>query len=104
MKNLSFEQALEELEKIVNRLENEELTLEESLRLFEEGVKLARFLREELEKAEKKVEILLKDTQGELKPHPFEVEKRQELIENKGRGDSSLEKKKEEQGEDDIPF
>ncbi|HHF42273.1 MAG: exodeoxyribonuclease VII small subunit [Candidatus Aminicenantes bacterium] len=83
MKNLSFEKALEELEKIVERLEGEELTLEESLRLFEEGVKLARFLREELEKAEKKVEILLKDEEGGLKPQPFDVAKRHEVSESK---------------------
>jgi len=96
MKNLSFEKALDELEKIVERLENEELTLEESLRLFEEGVKLARFLREELEKAEKKVEILLKDEAGELKPQPFDVEKRHELVENK----EEVNKKEDE----DLPF
>jgi exodeoxyribonuclease VII small subunit len=96
MKNLSFEKALEELEKIVERLENEELTLEESLRLFEEGVKLARFLREELEKAEKKVEILLKDEEGELKPQSFDVAKRHELGENK------VVANKEE--DEDIPF
>lgn len=103
MKNLSFEQALENLEKIVDRLENEELTLEESLRLFEEGVKLARFLREELEKAEKKVEILLKDAEGELKPQPFDVAKRQELVENKVVEDKNHGEEKEKE-EDDIPF
>jgi len=70
----SFEKALEDLEKIVEKLEKGGLSLSESLALFEKGVKLARFLREELEKAEKKVEILLKDEEGEVKEKPFDLE------------------------------
>ena len=104
MKQLSFEQALERLEKIVERLENEELTIEESLRLFEEGVKLARFLREELEKAEKKVEILLQDAEGELKPQPFEVGNRQNQT-NNGEVDTLLSTEEETNNNDEeIPF
>jgi len=74
MKELNFEKALEELEKIVAKLEEGGLPLNESLSLFERGVKLARFLREELEKAEKKVEILLKDEKGEMKKEPFQID------------------------------
>lgn len=73
MKNLSFEKALEELESIVTKLEEGGLSLDESLALFEKGVKLARYLREELQKAEKKVEILLKDEKGEMKAGLFEL-------------------------------
>lgn len=73
MKNLSFEKALEELESIVTKLEEGGLSLDESLALFEKGVKLARYLREELQKAEKKVEILLKDEKGEMKAELFEL-------------------------------
>lgn len=71
MANLSFEKALEELEKIVAKLEEGGLSLDESLSLFEKGVKLARYLREELQKAGKKVEILLKDEKGEMKEEPY---------------------------------
>lgn len=74
MSELSFEKALEELERIVEKLEKGGLSLNESLSLFEKGIKLARFLREELEKAEKKVEILLKDEKGEVKEEPFKLE------------------------------
>jgi exodeoxyribonuclease VII small subunit len=74
MTALNFEKALADLEAIVEKLEKGGLSLNESLALFEKGVKLARFLREELGKAEKKVEILLKDEKGGLKAEPFSVE------------------------------
>lgn len=78
MSELNFEKALEELEQIVEKLEKGGLSLKESLTLFEKGVKLARFLREELEKAEKKVGILLKDEKGEMKEEPFKLEGKEE--------------------------
>ncbi len=74
MTTLSFEKALAELEKIVEKLEKGDLALNESLGLFEKGVKLARYLREELEKAEKKIEMLLKDEKGKVKEKPFKLE------------------------------
>jgi exodeoxyribonuclease VII small subunit len=74
MSEKSFEKALTDLEGIVDKLEKEGLALNESLALFEEGVKLARFLREELGKAEKKIDILLKDEKGEIKEEPFELD------------------------------
>ncbi len=80
MSELSFEKALEELEQIVEKLEKGGLSLNESLSLFEKGVKLARFLRKELEKAEKRVEILLKDEKGELKKEPFRLEGEEEVV------------------------
>lgn len=73
MSALTFEKALAELENIVSQMEKGGLSLSESLSLFERGVKLARFLREELEKAEKKVEILLKNEKGELRAAPFDL-------------------------------
>ena len=60
-----FEQALEALEKIVERLEKGELTLEESLKLYEEGIRLSRLCHGKLEEAEGKIEMLLKDAKGE---------------------------------------
>jgi exodeoxyribonuclease VII small subunit len=74
MTALSFEKALADLEQIVDKLEKGGLSLSESLALFEKGVKLARFLREELSKAEKKVEILLKDEKGETKKEAFDLD------------------------------
>jgi len=60
-----FEQALEALEKIVERLEKGELTLEESLTLYEEGIRLSRLCHGKLEEAEGKIEMLIKDAKGE---------------------------------------
>ena len=70
-KDLNFEKALADLEQTVDKLEKGGLSLNESLGLFEKGVKLARFLREELDRAEKKVEILLKDEKGDVRREPF---------------------------------
>ena len=71
---LTFEKALAELEQIVAKLEKGGISLNESLALFEKGVKMSRFLRGELDKAERKVEILLKDEQGKLRTEEFEPE------------------------------
>jgi exodeoxyribonuclease VII small subunit len=74
MSEMSFEKALIELEGIVEKLEKGGLALNESLGLFEKGVKLAKYLRTELEKAEKKIDILFKDENGKVKEKPFELE------------------------------
>lgn len=67
-----FEKNLKRLEAIVERMEGEELDLEQSLKLFEEGVALAEKCSKRLDEAEKKVTMLLKDKQGELIQEPFE--------------------------------
>jgi exodeoxyribonuclease VII small subunit len=72
--NLTFEKALADLEETVAKLEKGGISLNESLALFEKGVKMSRFLRAELDKAERKVEILLKDEKGQLKAEEFEAE------------------------------
>ena len=61
----TFESALKQLEEIVQRLEKGELPLEESLRLYEEGIRLSRFCHAKLEEAEGKIEQLMKDSRGE---------------------------------------
>ena len=73
MTNPTFEKALADLEQIVAKLEKGGISLNESLALFEKGVKMARFLRGELDKAERKVEILLKDDKGNLKAEDFDA-------------------------------
>ena len=67
-----FEKAFQSLEKIVQRLEGEELPLDESLQLFEEGIKLSRFCHQRLEEVEKKIEIILADAKGQPVTEPFE--------------------------------
>jgi exodeoxyribonuclease VII small subunit len=61
-----FETSLTELEAIVAKLEGGDLPLEESLDLFEKGIKLSRECRERLAKAERRIEILIKDADGSL--------------------------------------
>ena len=61
-----FEQALDELEKVVERLESGELSLEASLAAFEEGVKLVNLCNQKLNEVEKKIELLVKDKEGKL--------------------------------------
>lgn len=68
----SFEESLKQLESIVGRLERGDLPLEESLRLFEEGIQLSNACKTELESAEGKVQMLLKQKDGTRKPTPFE--------------------------------
>jgi exodeoxyribonuclease VII small subunit len=74
MAEKKFEAALARLEEIVRSLESGELGLEQSLKLFEEGVKLARVCNARLEEAERKVEVLLKDKNGKVIAKPFEEE------------------------------
>ena len=61
----TFEQALLQLEQIVQKLEKGELPLEESLALYEDGIRLSRLCHGKLEEAEGKIEMLLKDARGE---------------------------------------
>jgi exodeoxyribonuclease VII small subunit len=72
----SFEAGLKELEGIVKQLESGEAKLEESLVLFERGVKLSRYCSQKLEEAEKKIDMLVKDSRGEYKAVPFEPEEK----------------------------
>ena len=68
---VKFEECLERLEKIVQELEKGEAPLEKSLTLFEEGIQLSATCRKQLEEAEGKVEMLLKQN-GKLQTEPFE--------------------------------
>ena len=70
---LSFEELMKRLEDVTNRLENEELSLDESVALFEEGMNLSKKCNETLENAEKRIAILLENN-GELIEKDFVVE------------------------------
>jgi exodeoxyribonuclease VII small subunit len=74
MAEKKFESALARLEEIVQELEKGDLPLEQSLKYFEEGIKLSRICNKRLEEAERKVEILLKDKSGNMVAKPFEEE------------------------------
>jgi exodeoxyribonuclease VII small subunit len=71
----SFEESLKRLETVVDQLEKGELTLEESLKLFEEGVNLTAGCKQELDAAEGKVQMLVKQRDGSLKVEAFDAEK-----------------------------
>ena len=71
MKMKDFESNLKQLEEIVAKLEGGDLTLDQSLELFEEGVKISRFCNAKLEEAERKVETLIKGADGALVEVPF---------------------------------
>lgn len=62
----SFETALQKLDEIVQRLEKGELPLEESLKLYEEGVRLSRMCHAKLDEAQGRIELLMKDARGDL--------------------------------------
>ena len=67
----SFEESLKKLESIVDRLEKGDLALEESLKLFEEGVELSNSCKKELDTAEGKVQMLVKQRDGSHRPETF---------------------------------
>jgi exodeoxyribonuclease VII small subunit len=71
----SFEESLKKLETIVDLLEKGDLSLEDSIKLFEEGVGLSAACKKELDTAEGKVQILIKQRDGSLKTEPFPTDK-----------------------------
>jgi exodeoxyribonuclease VII small subunit len=98
MTSTGFEKALSDLEEVVAKLEKGGTPLNESLALFEKGVKLARFLRGELDKAERKVEILLKDEKGVVRAEDFELGDEED---KKAEAKVKAKAKKEEDGDED---
>jgi exodeoxyribonuclease VII small subunit len=71
----SFEESLKKLETIVDQLEKGDLSLDDSLKLFEEGVGLSAACKQELDTAEGKVQILIKQRDGSMKAEPFPNDK-----------------------------
>jgi exodeoxyribonuclease VII small subunit len=67
-----FEEAIEDLEKIVERLESGELSLEDSLAAFEDGVRLIKICNRKLTEVEKKIELLVKDKEGKFQLQPLD--------------------------------
>ncbi|MFC1712749.1 exodeoxyribonuclease VII small subunit [Candidatus Poribacteria bacterium] len=82
-KDVKFEDALSNLENIVEKLERGELSLEESLAAFEEGIRLSRICSKQLDAAEKKIEILIKGEDGNLKTENFGIESPEETTQER---------------------
>lgn len=79
MKKPNFESSLKELEEIVEQLEKGDLKLDETLAKYETGIKIYKKCYQILESAEKKINILLKDANGEAYTKEFKLEKTQDI-------------------------
>ena len=73
LEKLTFEKGLGRLEELVHELESDDLNLDKSLELFEEGIKLTRMLNKKLDEAEKRLEVLSKDPEGEPVTEDFDI-------------------------------
>jgi exodeoxyribonuclease VII small subunit len=76
MAEKKFEKSMQRLEEIVLSLEAGELPLEDSLKVFEEGMKLVKFCSNKLEEAEQKVTLLVKESGGKQTEVPFKLEEK----------------------------
>ncbi|MFZ2385871.1 MAG: exodeoxyribonuclease VII small subunit [Candidatus Omnitrophota bacterium] len=72
MAELKFEEALKKLENIVEDLEKGDLTLDEALKKYQEGIDLSRSCSARLENAKKKIDVLSKNKKGDMELKPFE--------------------------------
>lgn len=97
MAEMKFEEALKKLEKIVEDLEGGNLSLDEAMGKYEEGIRLSKLCAKRLEAAKKKVEILLKSEDGSVALSPFdekiaasEEKPPQEAKRRKGKGEEAL--------------
>ena len=79
MKKPNFEASLKELEEIVEQLENGDLKLDETLAKYEMGIKIYKRCYQILESTEKKINVLLKDRDGETYTKEFNLEKTQDV-------------------------
>ncbi len=74
MAKMTFESAMNQLEQIVHELESGNLSLEDSLKKFEEGIKLSKFCSARLDETEKKITLLLKDQNGNIIEKEFSTD------------------------------
>ncbi len=73
LENISFENAIKDLDDIVEQLENKELSLDDSLKLFEKGISLYRFCSNKLNQAEEKIQMIVEEN-GVIQSVPFKSE------------------------------
>ena len=74
MEELTFEEAIEMLEKIVEELESGKLSLDDSVKKFEQGIKLSKYCNKMLNDAEKEISILLEQDDGTIEEEDFNTE------------------------------
>jgi exodeoxyribonuclease VII small subunit len=87
MTQKTFDQALKQLEQIVEELEKGDMPLEKALKRFEEGIKLSRFCSDRLDETEKKVSLLIQDPDGRTVTQPFISEATDDIAPDDGDGD-----------------
>ncbi len=75
MAEIKFEESLKKLEKIVEDLEKGDLSLDEALKKYQEGIELARLCSQRLENAKKKIDVLVKNKKGEFELRPLDEAK-----------------------------
>jgi len=78
MADIKFEDALKKMEKIVEELEGGDLSLDEALKKYQEGIELSRACAQRLESAKKKIDVLVKNKKGEFEFKPLDESKIQE--------------------------
>ena len=74
MAKKTFEQAMKQLEKIVQDLESGDMPLEKAIKTFEEGIQLSKFCSEKLDETEKRITILMQNSDGKISEAPFSAE------------------------------
>ncbi|NLW89321.1 MAG: exodeoxyribonuclease VII small subunit [Clostridiaceae bacterium] len=79
---LSYEEAVSELEKIIRKLENGQVGLEESLKLYSKGAELAKYCSDQLAEAEKKLMILSRNSEGEWTESKFDADETDGRVSN----------------------
>jgi exodeoxyribonuclease VII small subunit len=100
-----FEEELKDLEEIVGKIDSGELTLEDSIGAFERGVALVRSLNAKLDEIEKKVEILSKNAQGDLRTAPLEgIDPTAAALKRENSAPANPPPKNVPDDDEDIPF
>ena len=74
MAKKTFEQAMKQLEKIVQDLESGDMPLEKAIKTFEEGIQLSKFCSKKLDETEKRITILMQNSDGKISEIPFSEE------------------------------
>ena len=74
MAKKTFEQAIKQLEQVVQDLESGDMPLEKAIKTFEDGIQLSKFCSEKLDETEKRITILMQDSDGKLSEAPFSGE------------------------------
>jgi exodeoxyribonuclease VII small subunit len=96
-KQMTFEEALKGLEKIVEKLEDTATPLEEAIRLFEEGKRLSSYCQQRLTEIEKTVKVLIEEKKGDVRLEDFEPEESEE-------SEAEEASEKESRKSDELPF